>query len=111
MDMEPPLVFSEEAAAARAERRPLVALESTLIAVVCAGAKSLLDLPKTLEALEALGVPVVGCGTSTLPAFYSADSGLPISARFDTPAELAALARAHFQLDGAGLLIVQPPPA
>jgi pseudouridylate synthase len=79
--------------------------------VVCAGAKSVLDLPRTLEALEALGVPVLGYGTSEFPAFYADRSGLRLEHRADTP-ELAAEAL-HAQR-GLGLpqaiLLAVPPP-
>jgi pseudouridine-5'-phosphate glycosidase len=81
------------------------------IAVVCAGAKSILDLPATLERLETDSVPVVGYGTATFPAFYVHDSGLPLPARVDTPEHAATLCAAHWNLDGAGLIIAQPPPA
>jgi pseudouridine-5'-phosphate glycosidase len=81
--------------------------------VVCAGAKSVLDLPRTLEALEALGVPVVGFGTSEFPAFYADRSGLPLEHRADTPglaAELLQAQRDRFGLPQAILLAVPPPP-
>jgi pseudouridine-5'-phosphate glycosidase len=86
-------------------------LARTPVAVVCAGAKSILDLPATLEVLETLGVPVVGYRTDAFPAFYVASSGLPVGARAETPAEAAALARAHWDLDGAGVVLAQPLPA
>jgi pseudouridine-5'-phosphate glycosidase len=80
--------------------------------VVCAGAKSVLDLPRTLEALEALGVPVLGYGTSEFPAFYADRSGLRLEHRADTP-ELAAEAL-HAQRDRLGLsqaiVLTVPPP-
>lgn len=81
--------------------------------VVCTGAKSVLDLPRTLEALEALGVPVLGFGSSEFPAFYADRSGLTLEHRADTP-ELAAEAL-HAQRDRLGLkqailLTVPPPP-
>lgn len=87
-------------------------LGRTAVLVVCAGAKSILDLPATLEYLETLGVPVVGYGTDEFPAFYSASSGLPAPSRANTPGEVAAVWRAH-QLygAGAGLLVTVPPPA
>jgi pseudouridine-5'-phosphate glycosidase len=62
-------------------------LEQTPVAVVCAGAKAILDLPLTLEWLETHGVPVLGYGTDSLPAFYTYSSGLPVDARVDTPHE------------------------
>jgi pseudouridine-5'-phosphate glycosidase len=81
------------------------------VAVVCAGAKSILDLPATLEVLETLGAPVVGYGTDTFPAFLLASSGLPVSARVDSPDEAAALLAAHWALGGGGVLLAQPLPA
>jgi pseudouridine-5'-phosphate glycosidase len=79
--------------------------------VVCAGAKAILDLPATLEYLETFAVPVVGYGTDKFPAFYSPDSGLPVSVRADTPGEVASIARAHWELGMPGaVLVVQPPP-
>ncbi len=69
----------------------LSALSDTPICVVSAGAKAILDLPKTLEALETLGVPVVGFATSEFPAFYSRSSGLTLGLRVETPGEVAAL--------------------
>jgi pseudouridine-5'-phosphate glycosidase len=89
----------------------LYELARTPVAVVCAGAKSILDLPATLEVLETLGVPVVGYATETFPAFYVASSGLPVSARVESPAEAAALLRAHWALGGAGVALAQPLPA
>jgi pseudouridine-5'-phosphate glycosidase len=85
-------------------------LGRTPVAVVCAGAKTVLDLPATLEALETLGVPVVGYGTDEFPAFYLRSSGLPVPARVDTPAEAAALLSAHWGLGGAGVVLAQPLP-
>lgn len=81
------------------------------VAVVCAGAKSILDLPRTLEALETLGVPVVGFGTDDLPGFHVASTGNPLEHRVDEVPELARLAALHSDWSGGGLLIVQPPPA
>src|SRR5262249_32019261 len=78
--------------------------------VVCAGAKSILDLPATLEVLETNGVPVVGWQTDTFPAFYLPSSGLSVSARVETPAEAAALLRAHWRLGGAGVVLARPLP-
>jgi pseudouridine-5'-phosphate glycosidase len=86
----------------------LIELSRTPVAVVCAGAKSILDLPRTLELLETLGVPVVGYGTDEFPAFYVRSSGEPVSARVDSPGESAALCSAHWQLDGAGIVLAQP---
>lgn len=81
------------------------------VAVVSAGAKSILDLPRTLEVLESLGVPVVGYGSDTLPAFYSRDSGIALSARVDSPAAAARLMHAQWSLGlRSGLLFANPPP-
>jgi pseudouridine-5'-phosphate glycosidase len=81
------------------------------VLVVCAGAKAILDLPATLEQLETLGVPVLGCQTDEFPAFYSIESGLPTSARVDSAGEAAAVARVHWELGGAGILLAAPPRA
>lgn len=90
----------------------LTELARTPVLVVCAGAKSILDLPATLEYLETVGVPVLGYGTSEFPAFYSASSGLPAPARADTPAQVAAIWRAHCAYGGGGgMLLTVPPPA
>jgi pseudouridylate synthase len=88
----------------------LVELARTPVAVVCAGAKSILDLPATLEVLETLSVPVIGFGTSTFPAFYCITSGLPLATRHDQPEQTARLLRIHWALDGGGVLVAQPPP-
>src|SRR5262245_4359537 len=93
------------------ESNDLLALAKYPVAVVSAGAKAVLDLPRTLERLETLGVPVIGYRTRELPAFYHAKSGLPLVCRVETPEEVARLMDAQFdRLDGAGLLVVQPPP-
>lgn len=81
------------------------------VAVVCAGAKAILDLPRTLEVLESLGVPVVGFGTSDFPAFYSRGSGLATSHTAATVEAAARLLEAQRRLGLGGTLIVQPPPA
>jgi pseudouridine-5'-phosphate glycosidase len=84
-------------------------LSRTPVCVVCAGAKAILDLPKTLEALETLGVPVVGYRTDEFPAFWSRSSGLPAPMRLDSPEAIAALfkARRELRLDG-GILVGNP---
>lgn len=87
-------------------------LARTEAVVVCAGAKALLDLPRTVELLETLGVPVLGWRTDELPAFYASRSGLPVVARVESAGEVAAIARAAW---GSGLvrgmiLGVPPPP-
>jgi len=86
-------------------------LARTAVCVVCAGAKAILDLPKTLETLETLGVPVVGYGTDEFPAFWSRRSGLAAPLRLDTPQAIAALvnARRALALDG-GVLVGNPIP-
>ena len=90
----------------------LLALARIPVAVVCSGAKAVLDLPRTREALETLGVPVFGFGTDRFPAFYRRDSGLPVDARFDDVAALAKAVRVHFGFRLAGgLLVVNPVPA
>jgi pseudouridine-5'-phosphate glycosidase len=86
-------------------------LAATPVGVVCSGAKSILDLPATLELLETRRVPVIGLGVDEMPAFYAAGSGLPLRHRVSGPAEAAAAVAAHLDLPGAGgLLLVQPPP-
>lgn len=81
------------------------------VAVVCAGAKSVLDLPKTLEALETAAVPVLGVGTDELPSFYSRSSGLPLEHRVEDAAGAAAICLARFETLGqGGLLFTVPPP-
>ena len=86
-------------------------LAHTPVAVVCAGAKSILDLPRTLEWLETAGVPVIGYQTDTFPAFYSASSGLSVDARVDTPAEAASILHLQWSLGfESGLLLAVPPP-
>jgi pseudouridylate synthase len=90
----------------------LAELGRTPMIVVCAGAKSILDLPATREALETAGVLVAGWGTDELPAFYSPHSGLSVDVRVDSAAEVAAIWNAHLALGapGALLLCVPPPP-
>ena len=87
-------------------------LAQTPVTVVAAGAKAILDLPKTLEVLETLGVPVIAYGQDSLPAFWSAQSELPAPLRMDTPAQIA---RAHLMRHQLGLpggqLIANPVPA
>jgi pseudouridine-5'-phosphate glycosidase len=86
----------------------LYELARTPAAVVCAGAKSILDLPRTLEILETHGVPVVGYRTDEFPAFYLPTSGCPVSARVNSPEAAAALLQAHWNLNGAGVVLAQP---
>jgi len=87
----------------------LPALASNPIVVVCAGAKAILDLPRTLEYLETHGVPVIGYGTDEFPAFYSRRSGLRLDARVETPEEIAEMARARRELGLAAALLVCVP--
>jgi pseudouridine-5'-phosphate glycosidase len=89
----------------------LTALSRIPVAVVCAGAKAILDLPRTLEMLETLGVPVFGLCTDTFPAFYRRSSGLPVDRRFESVDELARALRAHFGLNmGTGVVVGNPIP-
>jgi pseudouridine-5'-phosphate glycosidase len=89
----------------------LTALSRTPVAVVCAGAKAILDLPRTVEMLETLGVPVLGLGTDEFPAFYRRSSGLPVDCRYDSITELASSVRLHLSLGlGTGVLIANPIP-
>jgi pseudouridine-5'-phosphate glycosidase len=88
----------------------LYALARTPIAVVSAGAKAILDLPRTLELLETLGVLVVGYRTDEFPAFYTRSSGLRLEHSVDTPQRLAHLAHAHWALGGGGILVANPIP-
>lgn len=87
-------------------------LAATPVAIICSGAKSMLDLAATLELLETRRVPVIGYGVDELPAFYSVSSGLRVPHRVDGPAAAAATIAAHRSIPGSGgMLIVQPPPA
>lgn len=88
----------------------LIAFTRHRVAVVCAGAKAILDLPKTVEMLETLGVPILGYGTDEFPAFYRRASGLPVDCRFDDIARLAAATRTHMDLMGTGVVIANPIP-
>ena len=86
-------------------------LAQTPVMVVCAGAKSILDLGLTLEYLETKGVPVIGYGTEELPAFYTRQSGFGVDYRVDSPEELAAMFRAQRDLDyKGGMLVTNPIP-
>ena len=89
----------------------LKALAETPMIVVCAGAKAILDLPATLEYLETMGVPVIGYKTDEFPAFYSRESGLNVSARLDSPKEIAEFAKAHWSLGlRSAVLVTNPVP-
>jgi pseudouridine-5'-phosphate glycosidase len=89
----------------------LIELGRTPVTVVCAGAKSILDLPLTLEVLETQGVPVLGYATDTLPAFYSRSSGLPVDLRVDRPQDVARIVHARDALAlQQGVLVAVPVP-
>jgi pseudouridine-5'-phosphate glycosidase len=94
------------------ESADLLELSRTLIICVCSGAKSVLDLPATWERLETLGIPVVGYRTDELPGFFTASTGIKLTARAETPAEIASMFRAHaaFGRQQALLVVNAPPP-
>jgi len=93
------------------ESADLIELARTPAIVVCAGAKAVLDLPATMERLETLAIPVIGFQTQEFPAFFSATSGLPLTAVADTVEEIVRIERAHRGLGRReALLVVQPPP-
>jgi pseudouridylate synthase len=77
--------------------------------IVSSGVKSLLDVGATAEVLETLGIPVLGYRTDTLPRFYAAGGGPPVSARVDSPRDAATIADAHWRLGGGGVLVGRPP--
>ena len=87
----------------------LQALADTPMIVVCAGAKSILDLPATLEYLETMAVPVVGYRTDEFPAFFSRQSGLNVSVRLDSPQEIVEFANAHWALGLKSAILVTNP--
>ncbi len=90
----------------------LTELGRTEVAVVCAGAKAILDLGLTLEYLETLGVPVLGYGTDYFPAFYTRSSGFRVQHRVDTPEEVADIMRAQWSMGlGGGLVVANPIPS
>lgn len=87
-------------------------LARTPVAVVSAGAKAILDLPRTLEWLETSGVPVIGYQTAIFPAFYTANSGLPVSVQADSAEQVAAILKAHWAIHpSGGVLVCVPPPS
>jgi len=89
----------------------LPVLARTPIAVVCSGAKAFLDLPRTIEWLETASVPVIGWGTEEFPAFFSRESGLPVSISLTTLGEIVAFLRSHWRIGiGSGVLICVPCP-
>jgi pseudouridine-5'-phosphate glycosidase len=88
----------------------LIEMARSPVAVVCAGAKSILDIGKTLEVLETHGVPVIGYRTDEFPAFFARSSGFPVDHRFDSPEELATAIALQADLDLGGMLIANPLP-
>jgi pseudouridine-5'-phosphate glycosidase len=93
------------------ESADLLELARTPMVVVCAGAKSILDLHATWERLETLGVPVIGFGTDELPGFFFARTGIPLGTRVDRVADIVSIFRAHRSLRRTqAVLVVQPPP-
>jgi pseudouridine-5'-phosphate glycosidase len=94
------------------ESADLVEMARTPVLVVSAGAKSILDLPATMERLETLGVPVLGYRTNELPGFFTTGTGLPLATRVESAEEVASAWRAHRALGRqTAMLVVQPPPA
>jgi pseudouridine-5'-phosphate glycosidase len=85
-------------------------LSKTPVAVVCAGAKSILDIAKTLEVLETNGVPVLGFGTDDFPAFWARESGHKVDHRFDDPADIAKVVAIQADLGMGGVLVANPIP-
>jgi pseudouridine-5'-phosphate glycosidase len=80
------------------------------VCVVCSGAKSLLDVPATIEALESYGVPLLGYRTDTFPLFYQRDSSLPVTDRADDPETVATVAATHWGFArSTGVVVTQPP--
>jgi pseudouridylate synthase len=88
----------------------LLQLASAPVVVTSSGVKSLLDVEATSELLESLGVPVLGYRTDSLPRFYDAEGGPPVSQRVESAAEAAAIAHTHWKLGGGGILLANPPP-
>ena len=89
----------------------LIELSRRPVVVVCAGAKAILDLPATVEYLETMGVSVVGYQTDEFPAFFTRESGLPVSVRANSPEEVWEIAQAHWSLGlTSAILVVVPPP-
>jgi pseudouridylate synthase len=87
----------------------LLELSRTQVVVVSSGVKSLLDIEATAEMLEALTVPVLGWRTDTMPRFYDADGGPPVSARVDSVDDALRITQAHWELVGCGVLLARPP--
>jgi pseudouridylate synthase len=87
----------------------LAELARTQAVVVSSGVKSLLDVEATAELLETLGVPVLGWRTDTMPRFYDAEGGPPVSDRVESAEEVAEIARRHWELGGGAVLVARPP--
>lgn len=88
----------------------LVSLATSPLLVACSGAKSLLDIPATTEHLETLGIPVLGFRTDTMPLFYEAEGGPPVTQRVEDAGTAARIAAAHWSTGACGLLLTNPPP-
>ena len=89
----------------------LIELSRNPVIVVCSGAKAILDLPATIEQLETLSIPVIGYETQDFPAFYSAQSGLTVKTSCNSSVEIAAVAKAHWEIGmSSAILVVAPPP-
>lgn len=88
----------------------MIALARYPVAVVCAGVKSILDVPATLERLESLGVPVIGYKTANFPMFHARDSQFPLEMYSDSLDEIAQVAKAHWNMGGRGVMVVTPVP-
>jgi pseudouridine-5'-phosphate glycosidase len=86
----------------------LTELSRTPVAVVCSGAKNILDIPATLEVLETLSVPVMGFGTDTFPAFYLQSSGRRLDDQVSSPSQAAAVLQNHWRMNGAGVVVANP---
>ncbi|MET0563018.1 MAG: pseudouridine-5'-phosphate glycosidase, partial [Gaiellaceae bacterium] len=87
----------------------LLELSRSQVVVVSSGVKSLLDVEATAEMLETLGVPVLGWRTATMPRFYDAHGGPPVTDRVESPEEAVTVARLHWELGGCGVLVARPP--
>ena len=102
----------EQNAQVRDESADLLELARSRVIVVCAGAKSILDLAATWERLETLGVPVIGYRTNELPGFFTAETGIHLNVRCDNATEIAEIARNHWALgNDESVLVVQAPPS
>jgi pseudouridine-5'-phosphate glycosidase len=87
----------------------LLELSRSQVVIVSSGVKSLLDVEATAEMLETLGVPVLGWRTATMPRFYDATGGPPVTDRVESAGEVVTLARVHWELGGCGMLVARPP--